>query len=102
MPATEAHDKLYAVALDVQKQIGVVSAETARQSQMLIDLNAKVAIANGRTAKNEGSIEMLKEWRKYILGGIAIISLIGMFTLTAYIQKVSREAVKDALATYSE
>ena len=108
-----AHDKIYTVLLDVQKQMGTlgttteeklgkIDKETGRQSQMLIDLNAKVATANGRTAKNEGQIAELKEWRKYILGGIAVVSLIGTFTLQAYIKKISEESIREALANYTQ
>ncbi len=110
---SDTHEKLYTILLDIQKQmgdlgtateakLGKIDTKTDRQSQMLISLNDKVAVANGRTAKNEGQIAALREWRKYILGGFAVVSLIGTFTLTAYIQKVSKEAVREALVNYTE
>lgn len=98
--STDKHEQLYTTLLDIQKQMGLLSRETGEQTKKLDALNDKVAIANGRTAKNEGQIAMLKEWRKYILGGMAVLSLIGTFTLQAYIKKISEEVVRDTLAEY--
>ena len=96
MPVDQ-HEKLYGILLDVQKQIGTVNSETSRQSQMLIDLNAKVAIANGRTGKNEAAISMLKEWRKYILGGFFVITTLGVYLINSFKNDIIQETSKNVL-----
>ncbi len=91
----ENHDTLYGILLDVQKQIGSISRETGEQTEKLDSLNDKVAIANGRTAKNEGQIAMLKEWRKYILGGLAVVSVFGGLGATLYVKFITDKAAKE-------
>jgi len=96
--ATDQHEKLYGILLDVQKQIGTVNSETSRQSQMLIDLNAKVATANGRTGKLEASIIMLKEWRKYILGGFAVITVLGVYLIHSFTQEIVKQTSEQVIS----
>lgn len=95
----DTHEKVYSVLLDVQKQIGTVSRETGEQTKKLDALNEKVAIANGRTAKNEGDILMLKEWRKWILGGLAVATVTGMMAATYYIEKVATRSANEAISS---
>lgn len=72
---TENHEKLYSILLDVQKQIGQLGNETSKQSEMLISLNNKVAIANGRTSKNEEKIENVEKTIDGFKNKVAGISL---------------------------
>lgn len=58
---TEHQEKIFTLLLDVQKQIGDIGKETARQSEMLIALNKRVEIANGRTSKNESAIDAINK-----------------------------------------
>lgn len=97
--ANDTHEKVYTVLLDVQKQIGVVSRETGEQTKKLESIDNKVAVANGRTAKNEGDIAMLKEWRKWILGGLAVATVTGMVTATYYIEKIATKAAQEAISS---
>lgn len=73
------------ILLDIQKQIGVLGSETARQSEMLVALNDKVAIANGRTTKNETSIKehqtIIDNWK----GRIGVIVVVGGFVINLVI-----------------
>jgi hypothetical protein len=97
--SNDTHEKVYNVLLDVQKQIGVVSRETGEQTKKLDALNEKVALANGRTAKNEGEIALLKEWRKWILGGLAVATVTGMMAATYYIEKVASKTASEAISS---
>lgn len=101
MPA-ENHEKLYSILLDVQKQIGTVNSETSRQSQMLIDLNAKVGIQNGRITATEKVVAELKEWRKYILGGFAVITFLGAYIIHAFIKDVVEQTSQEVITTLEE
>lgn len=69
----ESVDPHLNVLLDIQKQLGALGNETSRQSQMLIALNEKVAVANGRTTKNETILKehqtILDNWK----GKLAVI-----------------------------
>lgn len=73
---TENHDKIYSILLDVQKQIGNLGNETSKQSEMLVSLNDKVAIANGRTSKNENRIEELEKTVSGFKNKVAGVSLV--------------------------
>jgi|JI10StandDraft_1071094.scaffolds.fasta_scaffold1172223_1 phage-related tail protein len=102
----DTHEKVYNVLLDVQKQIGAVSRETGEQTKKLDALNEKVATANGRTAKNESAIATnaaeiatLREWRKYILGGLAVATVTGMMAATYYIEKIATKTANEAISS---
>ena len=72
-------DKHLGVLMDIQKQLGALGNETSRQSAMLIALNDKVLVANGRTAKNEEQLKahqsILDNWK----GKLAVIIAIAGF-----------------------
>lgn len=96
MPS-DKHDQIYNLLIDTQKQIGAVSRETGEQTKMLAALNEKVAIANGRTGKLEASIIMLKEWRKYILGGFFVITTLGVYLINSFKNDIIQETSKNVL-----
>lgn len=86
---TEQVDKHLGVLMDIQKQLGALGNETARQSAMLVALNDKVLIANGRTSKNESMIvahqTILDNWK----GRLAVIVVVSGFVgslFTAWIK----------------
>ena len=93
----ENHDKFYDLLLAVEKQISGISRETGEQTQKLDSLNDKVAIANGRTGKNEGQINALIQWKNYILGGVAIVFIIGIYAATAFIREVTKNTTLEIL-----
>jgi len=68
------HEKLYTIALDMQKQLGGMSAEISKQSQMLVDLNVKVAIQNGKVASNQLAIQKLEGYNNVLKGKIIILT----------------------------
>jgi len=68
----EHQDSHLNILLDIQKQLGKLGSETATQSEMLKALNDKVAIANGRTSKNENRISFLEEINQLRKEGDAI------------------------------
>lgn len=76
---SEQVDKHLTVLMDIQKQLGALGNETARQSAMLVALNDKVLVANGRTTKNELMIQdhqkTLDNWK----GRLAIIVIVSGF-----------------------
>lgn len=76
---SEQVDKHLSVLMDIQKQLGALGNETSRQSAMLIALNDKVLIANGRTSKNEAMISahqsILDNWK----GRVAVIVVVAGF-----------------------
>jgi len=73
------HDEHLNILLDIQKQLGGVGGETARQSEMLKALNEKVAIQNGRVEKNEKKLDeheaIINNWK----GKLAIVIGIAIF-----------------------
>lgn len=79
-----SHDKLYEILLDVQKQIGLVSRETGEQTKKLDALNEKVGIQNGRVTATEKKIAELREFKKYILGGFAVLSFLGGYIIYSF------------------
>jgi len=100
--ADAPHDKLYGILLDVQKQLGAVSRETGEQTKKLDALNDKVSVANGRTGKLEGQVIALKEWRKYILGGFAVISLLGVYLVNAFTRDIVDQTSEDVISALEE
>ena len=107
--STDQHDKLYSILLDVQKQLGVVSRETGEQTKKLDALNDKVAVANGRTSKNEvaisnnqESIAKLRNKSWYIMGAFAVISVIGLYAATQYIKEVAGKTAQEVLTNLEE
>ena len=90
--ADAPHEKLYTVLLDVQKQIGVVSRETGEQTKKLDALNEKVAVQNGRVTATEKVTAELREWRKYILGGFAVIGLLGSYLIYSFTENIINKA----------
>ncbi len=100
--SAESHDKIFNVLLGIQKQIGDVSRETGEQTEKLDALNAKVAIANGRTGKNEAQIANIREWGKYVLGGGAVIIVVGLYAATMYIKEVATQAANKVVYTLEE
>lgn len=65
------------ILLDIQKQLGALGKETSMQSQMIISLNEKVAVANGRTTKNEAEIAKMKSILDNWKGKLAVILVMG-------------------------
>ena len=111
--ADAPHDKLYGILLDVQKQIGelksanteklgALSRETGEQTKKLDSLNDKVSVANGRTGKLEANVIMLKEWRKYILGGFAVITMLGVYLINAFTKDIVAQTSKDVISALEE
>jgi len=100
--ADAPHDKLYGILLDVQKQLGTLSRETGEQTKKLDALNDKVSVANGRTGKLEGQVIALKEWRKYILGGFAVISLLGVYLVNAFTRDIVDQTSEDVISALEE
>jgi hypothetical protein len=88
--ARDNHEKLYEILLDVQKQIGHLGNETSKQSEMLIALNNKVAIANGRTTKNEEMLakhqSILDDWKGKLAVIVVIVGFAGNL-LISWIKK---------------
>lgn len=101
MPSDQ-HEKLYSILLDVQKQIGSVNAETSRQSQMLVDLNTKVGIQNGRVTATEKTVADLKEWRKYIFGGFAVISALSGYLIYSFKKDIIEKTSDEVISTLEE
>ena len=54
---SEPVDPHLLILIDLQKQQGVLLAETAKHSQMLLSLDDRVREANSKTAKNVTAIE---------------------------------------------
>lgn len=65
------------ILLDIQKQLGALGKETSMQSQMIISLNEKVAVANGRTTKNETELAKMKSILDNWKGKLAILVVAG-------------------------
>lgn len=90
---TENHEKLYSILLDVQKQIGQLGNETAKQSEMLVSLNNKVAIANGRTSKNEERIEVIEKtidgYKNKAIGISAIVGFLVSMAIPFIKEKIT-------------
>lgn len=87
----EHNDPHLNILLDIQKQLGVVNRETGEQSKMLIALNEKVAIQNGRVTKAEQELKkvnsILDNWK----GRLAIIVVIAGFLGNVIISWVKKE-----------
>lgn len=94
----EDHERLYGILLDVQKQLGSVSRETGEQTKKLDALNEKVAVANSRTGKLELAVTDLKEWRKYILGGFAVLTVLGVYLIHTLTQDVVRQTSQQVIS----
>ena len=77
---SENNDQYLSILLDIQKQLGDVKSETRGQSEMLVALNEKVAIQNGRVVKLEIAdikIEaIINNWKGRLVILASIVSVI--------------------------
>lgn len=70
------------ILLDIQKQLGDLKAESTGQSQMLISLDSRVAIQNGKVFKNVAEIQSLKDERNVFKGKLFVVMAIGGFAMS--------------------
>lgn len=73
---TDSHDKLYSIALDLQKQMGVLGTETAKQSEILKSIEAQVKYTNGRVTKLEGINITNDKEKEFVRGKMAIVGVV--------------------------
>lgn len=58
------------ILLDIQKQLGVLGAETSRQSEMLIRIDSQVQKTNGRVTQLE-TTDNINKGKLAVIGAIA-------------------------------
>ena len=58
------------ILLDIQKQLGVLGAETSRQSEMLIRIDTQVQKTNGRVTQLE-TPDNINKGKLAVIGAIA-------------------------------
>lgn len=81
----EHHDPHLNILLDIQKQLGVLGAETARQSEMLISIDKQAKLTNGRVTNLEKDNQSHKEFRANLKGKVAVISVVLGFAVNLII-----------------
>lgn len=79
--AKDTHDKLFEIALDMQKQLGVVIAEAATHTNQLSSIEKQVLKTNGRVTKSEEDIQILKDNEMFRKGRSAVIGAITGFIM---------------------
>lgn len=93
MPS-DTHDKLYTIALDLQKQMGVLGSETAKQSEMLKSIEQQVIKTNGRVTKLETINITNDKEKEFTRGRLTIIGSIagavGSIVMAIIIKLVTR------------
>lgn len=91
---TDSHEKLYSIALDLQKQMGVLGTETAKQSEILKSIETQVKYTNGRVTKLEGINITNDKSKAYVKGQMAawgvIAGGIGTIIMSIIIKLLSK------------
>lgn len=87
----EQQDPHLNILLDIQKQLGVLGAETARQSETLNSIDKQAKITNGRVGQLEkvtgNHQSILDNWR----GKLAVIVIMAGFVGNLIITWIKKE-----------